>query len=99
LTPDAFLRHKRNYWSIENGLHQRLDGAGREDFSRVRTPRHAWTLALFRRWAISLANVWIAKTSNARWATTQGFHDAMRRNRCRDAFFTLFRKSTTYDSG
>ena len=99
LNPAAFLRLKRDYWSIENGLHQRLDGAGREDRSRVRLHNNAWVLALYRRWAVSVANVWIARQSNPRRATTQGFHDAMRHDRSRDAFATLFRKSTTYDSG
>ncbi len=99
LNPASFLKLKRDYWSIENGLHQRLDGAGREDLSRVRTRNNAWVLALFRRWAISVANLWMARQPNPRWATTQGFHDAMNRNRHRDAFATLFRKSTTYDSG
>jgi hypothetical protein len=98
LSPQALLAHKRNYWSIENGLHQRLDGAGREDTSRVRLRNNAWVLALFRRWALSVANAWIAREKNLRWATTQGFYDAMRRNRCRDALATLFRKSARYDS-
>jgi hypothetical protein len=99
LAPDRFLRLKRDYWSIENGLHQRLDGAGREDLSRVRTRAHAWSLGLFRRWAISLANAWIASQSNPRWATTQGFYDAMRRNRAQEAFRTVFRIPSGYDSG
>lgn len=95
----SLLTFKRDYWSIENGLHQRLDGAGREDRSRVRLRNNAWVLALFRRWAVSLANHWMAQQSNPRSATTQGFHDAMRRDRCRLAFLTLTSKSTTYDSG
>lgn len=98
LNAETFLRLKRDYWSIENGLHQRLDGAGREDVSRVRKRRNAWNLALFRRWAISVANAWMATQTNPRWATTQGFYDSMRSNRCLNAFATAFRKSTTYNS-
>lgn len=95
----ALLNRKRDYWSIENGFHQRLDGAGREDLSRVRTPNNAWVLALFRRWAVTVATTWITQQRNARLATTQGFHDHMRRNRCQAAFATALRKSATYDSG
>jgi hypothetical protein len=98
LSAERFLRLKRDYWSIENGFHQRLDAAGREDLSRVRKRRNAWNLALFRRWAISVASQWIAAQTNPRWATTQGFYDTMHSNRCKNAFATAFRKSTTYNS-
>lgn len=89
LNAASFLTLKRDYWSIENGLHQCLDGAVPEDRSRVRLRNNAWVRALFRRCAISVANQ----------ATTQGFHDMIRRNRGRMAFFTLFRTSSHYDSG
>ena len=89
LSAERCLQLKRAYWSIENGAHQRLDGAAQEDKSRVRLARHAWTLGLFRRWSISLARAWINQQPNPRLATTQGFFDAMRQNRCRRAFLIV----------
>lgn len=96
LSADALLKLKRDYWGIENGLHQRLDGAGREDFSRVRLRHNAWVLSLFRRWAVSVAAAWISRQSNPRRATTQGFFDAMRRNHAQGAFNLIRRRSPTF---
>lgn len=82
----ALLDDKRGYWGIENGLHQRLDGAALEDKSRVRTLNSAWNLAMFRRLSVSFAVHWIRHQSDPRQATLSGFHDAMKANRCRTAF-------------
>lgn len=46
---DQMLRASRKHWTIENGLHWRLDVAFREDHSRVRTQNAAENLALVRR--------------------------------------------------
>lgn len=75
-TPDM-LDLDRDYWGIENGLHLRLDVAGQEDKSRVRTRTSAFNLCLFRRAAISFAVYWMQRQPNTRLATTQGFYDEM----------------------
>ena len=52
LSADERLKLKRDYWDIENGAHQRLDGSRlQEDKSRVRNRHAATNLGLFRRTA------------------------------------------------
>ena len=82
----AMLRLDREYWGIENGLHLRLDGAGQEDKSRVRSRRSAFNLCLFRRAATTFAVHWIQRQPNPRLATTQGFYDEMSAKGHRKAF-------------
>lgn len=80
------LKLDRDYWGIENGMHLRLDVSGKEDKSRVRIPRSAFVLCLFRRAANSLAVHWIMRQPNKRLATTQGFYDEMSAKDRRKAF-------------
>ena len=44
------------HWSIENGLHWRLDVVFREDASRMRTGHSARVFTMFRKIALSLLN-------------------------------------------
>ena len=46
---------KRAYWKIESALHYRLDEVLDEDRSRVRTPKAAHLLGMFRRLTVSFA--------------------------------------------
>ena len=85
LNAEQMLRLDRDYWGIESGLHQRLDVSAMEDKSRVRTPKAAFNLALFRRAAISFAIHWMQRQTNKRLATTTGFYDAMSENGGRKA--------------
>jgi predicted transposase YbfD/YdcC len=55
----GFLKLKRGYWVIESRLHHALDVTLGEDHSRVRNPRAAFALSLFRRVVVSFAQVWI----------------------------------------
>jgi len=71
------LTADRNYWGIENGLHQRLDVIAGEDRSRVRHRNAALNLAVIRRAAVSLAVHWIGHCKNPRLATMSGFYDFM----------------------
>jgi hypothetical protein len=71
------LSADRNYWGIENGLHQRLDVIAGEDRSRVRNRNAALNLAVIRRAVISMAVHWIRRCQNPRLATMSGFYDAM----------------------
>jgi predicted transposase YbfD/YdcC len=59
LDATSFLKLKRGYWVIESRLHHALDVTLREDHSRVRNPRAAFALSLFRRVVVSFAQVWL----------------------------------------
>ena len=45
----GLLNLKRGYWAIESRLHHALDVTLNEDHSRVRNPKAAFALSLFRR--------------------------------------------------
>lgn len=55
----GFLKLKRGYWVIESRLHHALDVTLGEDRSRVRQPKAAFALSLFRRLVVSFAQVWL----------------------------------------
>lgn len=77
MNAEQMLRADRNYWGIENSLHQRLDVVAGEDRSRVRNRNAALNLAVIRRAVVSLAVRWIARCENPRQATMSGFYDFM----------------------
>jgi predicted transposase YbfD/YdcC len=93
LDAQAMLRLDRDYWSIESGLHQRLDISAQEDKSRVKTPKAALNLSLFRRASMSFAIHWIKLQKNKRFATTSGFYDQMRAKGLRKAFSLVTTKN------
>jgi hypothetical protein len=68
----GFLRLKRGYWVIESRLHHALDVTLGEDHSRVRSPKAAFSLSLFRRVVVSFAQVWLeqCRKVNPRSRTT-----------------------------
>lgn len=77
---------KRQYWSIESALHYRLDEVLEEDRSRVRTPKAAHLLGMFRRLAVSLTIPWLAqKKQTRRRASTRDFHEHLRASNARRA--------------
>src|SRR5258707_80439 len=77
---------KRRYWKIESALHYRLDEVLDEDRSRVRTPKAAHLLGMFRRLAVSLTIPWLAQKKQTRKrASTRDFHDHLRANNARRA--------------
>ena len=61
---EAIKKMKRDYWKIESALHYRLDTVLDEDRSRVRNPKAALVLGIFRRLALSFAMPWIAKNKS-----------------------------------
>jgi len=77
LSLEGFLALNRRYWRIEGSFHTRLDGALREDESRVRQRNAAFLLGLFRRLTVSLATRWVADQPGARPASTVEFCEAM----------------------
>jgi len=93
LDAQAMLRLDRDYWGIESGLHQRLDISAQEDKSRVRIPKAAFNLCLFRRASMSFAIHWIKRQKNKRLATTSGFYDEMRAKGFRKAFSLVTTKN------
>ena len=71
-----FLKLKRGYWVIESRLHHALDVTLGEDHSRVSIPKAAFALSLFRRVAVSFAQVWLEecrKINPLSRATTRKF--------------------------
>jgi hypothetical protein len=87
---EAFLAGKRRYWGIENGLHQRLDGAGNEDRSRVRTGTAPLVLAMFRRLPFGFYTRWAAPRK-PRQRSLQCYYDAMDRRNHRWALHLVTR--------
>lgn len=55
----GMLKLKRGYWVIESRLHHALDVTLGEDHSRVRNPKAAFALSLFRRVVVSFAQAWV----------------------------------------
>jgi len=97
LDADELLKLKRDYWDIENGAHQRLDGSRlQEDKSRVRNRNAATNLGLFRRTALSLARHWITRQSDPRKATTNGFLGTMARHNSDLAFRIALSKKASW---
>ena len=74
----GFLKLKRGYWVIESRLHHALDVTLGEDRSRVRNPRAAFALSLFRRVVVSFAQSWLdegRKITPRSRATTRKFQN------------------------
>lgn len=88
-----FLKAKRRYWSIENGLHQRLDVASDEDRSRVRTGNAPLVLAMFRRLPFGFYTRWAA-LQNVRRRSLQSYYDAMDRSNHRWPVLLFARSSS-----
>lgn len=77
MSAEQMLKADRQYWGIENGLHQRLDVIAGEDRSRVRHRNAALNLAVIRRAVVSVAARWIRHCEDKRLATMSGFYDFM----------------------
>jgi len=58
LSPKQWLAANLNHWSIENGLHARLDASRHDDTCRLRRPKAVWIHGMFNRWANSLLIHW-----------------------------------------
>ena len=80
------LKTIRLYWSIESGLHQRLDVTAGEDSSRVRNRNAIKVLGMLRRSSIGIYYEWRRKRKNKRQSTLNDFHAAMNRFNNRQAF-------------
>ena len=66
LAAEELLATNREYWGIENGLHQRLDCSAFEDRLRVRHPNAVAILSYLHRVSISLFLAWSKTQPNPR---------------------------------
>lgn len=83
---DELLGGIRLYWTIEGGLHQRLDVTADEDSSRVRTRNAIKVLGMLRRSVIGIYFEWRRRRKNQRQSTLKDFHDTMNQFNNRQAF-------------
>jgi hypothetical protein len=77
--PARLLELARQYWSIENGTHYRLDVGSGEDRCRVRHPIAATVLGILRRAAQGEYRAWARRQRKARDSTCPAFHERMSR--------------------
>jgi hypothetical protein len=73
LSPAQWLEANINHWSIETGLHARLDASRHDDRCRLRRRPALWFHSMFNRWANSLFIHWRTPRPNARHLTTTDF--------------------------
>lgn len=78
-TPARLLALARQYWSIENGTHYRLDVSAGEDQCRVRHPVAATVLGILRRAVQGEYRAWARRQPKARDRTYPTFKAKMNR--------------------
>lgn len=83
----------RQYWGIENGVHQRVDASANEDRSRVRTVNAVWVMGMFRRLALSLYAQWRSRSEKRRRASLHDFHNLMARHNKKHAYSLVSARS------
>jgi hypothetical protein len=77
--PARLLALAREYWSIENGTHYRLDVSAGEDHCRVRHPVAATVLGILRRAVQGEYRSWARRQAKARDRTFPTFRAKMNR--------------------
>lgn len=77
--PARLLALARQYWSIENGLHYRLDASAGEDQCRVRHPVAATVYGILRRAVQGEYRAWARSQRKARDRTFPTFKAKMNR--------------------
>ena len=73
------LELARQYWSIENGTHHRLDVSGGEDRCRVRHPIAVTVLGILRRAVQGEYRAWAHRQRRPRDSTCPAFQQRMSR--------------------
>jgi hypothetical protein len=76
---ERLLELARQYWSIENGTHYRLDVSGGEDRCRVQHPVAVATLGILGRAVQGEYRTWAARQRKARDSTCPAFQEKMSR--------------------
>ena len=74
-----WLELARQYWSIGNGLHYRLDVSAAEDRCRLRHPVAATVLGILRRAIRGEYRDWARRQRRARESTCPAFEEKMSR--------------------
>lgn len=77
--PARLLELARQYWSIENGTHYRLEVRAGEDRCRVRHPVAATGLGILRRAVQGEYRAWARRQRKARDSTCPAFQEKMGR--------------------
>lgn len=83
----------RQYWGIENGVHQRVDASGNEDRSRVRTVNSVWLMGMFRRLTVSIYAEWRSRCPRRSRASLHDFHNLMARHNKKHAYSLVSSRS------
>jgi hypothetical protein len=76
---ERLLELARQYWSIENGTHYRLDVSSAEDRCRVCHPVAASVLGVLRRAVQGEYRAWASRQRKARDSTCPAFQEKMSR--------------------
>jgi hypothetical protein len=93
LAPTAWLQANIDHWSIETGLHARLDASRHDDTCRLRQRNAVWLHGMFTRWANSMFMHWKRSCSSRRHTTTTDFLSAMAADHDRRALSAIITKS------
>ena len=85
LSPRQWLAANLNHWSIETGLHARLDASRHDDTCRLRRPKAVLLHGMFNRWANSLLIHWRTRSHQ----TTTDFTSRMAEDHDRRALSAI----------
>lgn len=88
LSPSQWLQANLEHWSIETGLHARLDASRHDDRCRLRRRKAVRIHGMFNRWATSLFIHWRTRP----YHTTTDFTAAMAENHDRRAVSAILSK-------
>jgi predicted transposase YbfD/YdcC len=91
-----WMADNRAAWSIESGLHQRLDISHRDDLCRVRRPEAMRLMGLFRRISNSLFMEWRSRQNKPHHKTTTDFFTAMNAEHHRYAIRCLHARQPSF---
>ena len=89
LAPAQWLQANLDHWSIETGLHARLDVSRHDDTCRLRQRKAVRIHGMFNRWANSLFMHWRTRAHH----TTTDFTTAMAENHDRRAVSAVLSRS------
>jgi hypothetical protein len=93
LSPRQWLEANVQHWTIETGLHSRLDASRHDDRCRLRSPKAVWLHGMFNRWANSLFIHWRNGRPSPRHLTTTDFISRMSANHDRGAISVVTSKN------
>jgi hypothetical protein len=99
LNAQQWLAVLRQYWGIENGVHQRIDASANEDGSRVRTVNAVWVMGMFRRLGVSIYAEWRSRSEKRRRASLHDFHNLMAHHNREHAYSLVSALSPSLNRG